>query len=81
MPGQDPTQPAVPQEALQGVLRMGMELDKAIQALASSVPAGAQEFSQARDLLKKGLSKFLASASAGAPPSMTGNSFPGGTGP
>lgn len=76
--------PNVPQEAVSGVMKMGQAIDQAILALATSVPAGSREFSQARDLLKRGLAKFLASAaSPGGPPSMTGTGFPGGieTGP
>lgn len=70
--------PAVPQEAMQGVLQFALAVDKAILALAQSVPAGSQEFTQARQLIKDGLAKFMASASGTAPPTMTGNDFPGG---
>jgi len=66
-------------EAVQGILAMGQQLDQAVLALSQAIPVASAEFSQARELIKQGLAKFLTTASQMGPPSLTGGSFPGAT--
>ena len=69
-----------PQDALKGVVNMGMEIDQLLMSMAQTFgQQGGQEISQARMLIKQGLAKFASGMGASAPsPTSTGNSFPGG---
>lgn len=75
------TQPvSSPGQISDDVLSVGMEIDKVLHGLSQVAKEGAAEFGQARELLKAGLSKFIAATggNTSASPVEVGTQFPGG---
>jgi len=73
------TSPPGPTDALKQITTMGMEIDRALVALAEMAPGEIPEFGQSRKLLQAGLAKLLASGGEEMmSPGGTGTQFPGG---
>jgi len=64
---------------MKGLMGLGMQIDQALMALAQAVPAGAEEFRQAKQLIQAGLAKALQQGpgAVSLTPTSTGNQFPG----
>ena len=84
-PGQDPNLAPPggegdPQSKSRAVVMMGAEIDRALLGMAQVMPDSSEELTQARQLIQRGIGKFL--AAQGQAPSTsataTGAQFPGG---
>lgn len=75
---------AGPDEALQGLLNLGINLEELLLSLSQELPDSAEEFGRAKDLIKVGIAKVLVAAGGspnGGPlpsngPTESGKQFP-----
>lgn len=72
-----PENPMGPLPDMGGIMDLGRTVDESLLLLAQAIPAGAQEISQARDLVKNAIAQALVTSGAPGPPAEPGNQFPG----
>ncbi len=83
MPGGKPSSPGGPEQAIQSLVKIGAEIDRGLEVLASAAPQAAAEFRASKQALQAGLAKLVQAAGT-APstsPTSVGSQFPGSMSP